>query len=198
VVTSLVTRPNGSTVALDRRLGSRIYLRVTGDLKPALHVSDVSATYDGTVNPAGGGSTTVTYTVANTGNVRLAAHQSVRVTSPFGVVTTSAVLADLPEVLPGNSVTRKVRLSGVWPTTRLQTKVVVQPIASGDQQPVRVAAVEAHSTTWGWPIGQLLVVVLLVALAYGYRWNRRRQAAKVDAAIAAAVEKAREQAPIPS
>jgi hypothetical protein len=195
VVTSLVTKANGSTVALDRRLGSRLYLRVTGDLKPALSVGDVKASYGGTVNPFGGGAATLTYTVTNTGNVRLAAHQRVSVNSPFGVVTTTAVLADLPEVLPGDSLTRTVTVKGVWPTTHLQATVALQPVASGDQPPIAVTTVSAEASAWGWPIGQLLLVVLLILLVVGLRWRRRRQASKVDAAIAAAVEKARETVP---
>ncbi len=193
VVTSLVTEGSG-TVSLDRRLGSRLYLRVTGDLKPGLGVSDVKASFDGSANPASGGSSTVTYTVTNTGNVRLAAHQGVTVSGPFGAVTTSAVLADLPELLPGDTVRRSATVQGVWPTTQLEAAVTLQPFASGDQPPLTVAAASASASTWAWPWSQLLLVVVLVLLVLGYLRLRRSRAEKVQAAIAAAVEKARTDA----
>ena len=154
-------------------------------------MSDVQASFDGSANPASGGSSTVTYTVTNTGNVRLAAHQGVKIAGPFGAVTTSAVLADLPELLPGDTVRRSATVKGVWPATQLQAAVTLEPFVSGDQPPLTVADASATASTWAWPWSQLLAVVALVLLALGYRRLRRSRADKVQAAIAAAVQKAR-------
>jgi hypothetical protein len=190
VVTSLVTGDGSSAVQLDRRLGSRLYLRVTGDLAPALTVTDVQAEFHGTLNPAAGGSTTVDYTVTNTGNVRLKAHQTVRIASVFGAFAYDSTLADLPEILPGDSLKRSATVSGVLPATRMTATVTLAPVASGDQPPINVQKAIGGSTIWAWPWGQLIVLVILVALVYGYVQMRRRRKFAVAAAIAAAVSAA--------
>jgi hypothetical protein len=75
VATSLITdtAPSGVGVGVDRRLGSRVYLRVSGALAPALQMSDVKIDHNGTLNPFGDGSVRVSYVVTNVGNVRLQA-----------------------------------------------------------------------------------------------------------------------------
>jgi hypothetical protein len=193
VVTSLVTAAGTGAVTLDRRLGSRMYLRVTGALRPNLAVSDVHATYQGTLNPGGSGSTVVAYTVTNNGNVRLAAHQRIRVASPFGAIAFTATLPDLPEILPGDSLTRSYTVTGVWPATRMTTSVQLQPVASGDQPPIAVPQTVASVSVWALPWGQLIVLVLLIALVLAYLQLRRRRELAMSAAIAAAVSEARKE-----
>ncbi|MEU1623634.1 DUF916 domain-containing protein [Streptomyces sp. NPDC005722] len=191
VVTSLVTGVQGKAVRLDRRLGSRLYLRVTGPLDPALTVGDLHAAYQGTLNPAGSGSLRVTYTVRNTGNVRLKARQMLRTKGLFGLIGQDAGLPGLPEILPGNSLTRTVTVNGVWPGVRLDTDVVLQPLASDDQPAaLRADQVTASRSLWAWPWGQLIVLAALVAAGCAYALLRRRRRRKVERAIADAVAKA--------
>ncbi|KOV70851.1 hypothetical protein ADL00_08490 [Streptomyces sp. AS58] len=192
VVTSLITETEGKTVRLDRRLGSRLHLRVSGPLEPALQVTDMHAEYRGTLNPAGSGSMQVTYTVANTGNVRLKARQLIRTSGLFGLVNQDARLADLPEILPGNSLTRSVTVTGIWPTARLNTDVVLQPVASDDQPPVQVGQATATRSVWAWPWGQLIVLAVVAVSASGYLLLRRRRNRRVARAISDAVAKALE------
>jgi hypothetical protein len=190
VVTSLVTGSGAGAVQLDRRLGSRIYLRVTGDLRPGLAVSNVQSSYHGTLNPGASGSTTISYTVTNTGNVRLAAHQKVRIASCFGVLAYSADLKDLPEVLPGDSLSRSVTVDGVWPATRMTSSVTLAPIASGDQPPIDVRPAVGAASLWAWPWGQFLLVVVMAGLVCGVLILRRRRALAVQAAVESAVSQA--------
>lgn len=191
VVTSLVTSGGASSVKLDRRLGSRIYLRVPGTVTPRLKVRDVHATYRGTIDPASSGSSTVTYTVANTGNVRLQAHQTIHLSGPLGIGDHSANVADLPEILPGSALTRTVTVRGVWPTTRLTATVQLQPVAAAADPPISVQQVTGAGSTWGWPWGQLILLLIVVAAVLGYLWRRRRRGKQqVAAAISAAVTKA--------
>ncbi|MFD0638853.1 WxL protein peptidoglycan domain-containing protein [Catenulispora yoronensis] len=75
------TDGKGNRVNVEQRVGSRIYLRVAGDLKAQLAVTHAVATYHGTWNPLGSGTADITYLITNTGNVRLGAAQSVHVTS---------------------------------------------------------------------------------------------------------------------
>ncbi|MBJ7905610.1 DUF916 domain-containing protein [Streptomyces sp. DSM 110735] len=191
VVTSLITKSEDGTVRLDRRLGARLYLQVTGPLKPALTVSRLHADYAGTLNPLGGGSLRLTYTVTNTGNTRLRARQLVQSDGLFGLIRQSAPVGDLPEILPGDSLTRTVTVKGVWPAVRLNAGPVLEPVASdGDGTPVRVAPAMASESVWAWPWGQLLVLAALVALAGGYVLLRGRRRRKVEEAVSAAVAKA--------
>lgn len=190
VVTSLVTKSAGKTVQLDRRLGSRLYLRVSGPLAPALTVGEVHATYHGTANPAAGGSADVSYTVTNTGNVRLKAHQRIRIKGLFGLLSQTATVADLPEILPGGSLTRTATVTGVWPAVRLDAQVILQPVASQDQPPISVAPTTAGRTVWAWPWGQLALLAAVAAAVYGYLRLRRRRRTKVRQAISDAVAKA--------
>jgi hypothetical protein len=190
VVTSLVTDAGDGSVQLDRRLGSRLYLRVPGTVTPLLEVSGVHVDYDGSVNPASSGTATVTYTVANAGNVRLRARQSVRLAGPFGLLGRAAKLPDLPELLPGSSFTRTATVHGVWPATQLTATVRLDPYTGPADPKVDAGPMSGSGTTWAWPWGQFLVVVLLAGAIAWARRQRRRAAAKVDAAIAAAVSEA--------
>ncbi|MDX3854962.1 WxL protein peptidoglycan domain-containing protein [Streptomyces sp. AK02-01A] len=190
VVTSLITKTDGKTVRLDRRLGSRLYLRVAGPLSPALTVTDVHTAYRGTLNPVGRGSTHVTYTVANTGNVRLKAHQLIRTSGLFGLISQNARVADLPEVLPGSSLTRTVTVTGIWPAFRLDTDVILRPIASDDLPPLQADEATASHSLWAWPWGQLIVLAAVIAAACGCPLLRKRRKRKVEQAISDAVTKA--------
>ncbi|MEU6497527.1 DUF916 domain-containing protein [Streptomyces sp. NPDC046984] len=190
VVTSLVTETQGKTVHLDRRLGSRLYLRVNGPLNPSLTVSDMHVTYRSTLDPAGSGTLHVTYTVKNTGNVRLKARQLLRAEGLLGLIGQDARLPDLPEILPGNSLTRTATVDGIWPGVRLDTDLTLQPLASDNQPALSTDQVTTSQSLWAWPWGQLIVLVALTAAACGYALLRRRRRRKEQQAIAAAVAKA--------
>jgi hypothetical protein len=193
IVTSLVAENGNGPVSLDRRLGSRVYLRVAGVLNPTLRVSDIHADYDGTPNPVSGGPTDVRYTVTNVGNVRLKAHQSVQLTGPLGLPLTTAEIEDLPELLPGDSITRTASVGGAWPVVHVSAKVKLSPFASDDIPPVQAKTASATAGTWAWPWSQALVILVIAALIYGALALRRRRRQAVDAAVAAAVASALNQ-----
>ncbi|WP_144679407.1 DUF916 domain-containing protein [Cellulosimicrobium sp. TH-20] len=195
VVSSLVVVAEDG-VTTDRRLGSRVHLRVQGELAPALAVDDVRLAYDGTLNPFAPGSATVTFTVTNEGNARVAPATAVRVSGPFGLGATSATDVDVPELLPGSSVERTVEVDGVWPlgrevaTLTVGGEVVPLPGTVPDPEVV-VPGVVATATTWAVPwvaLGLLVLVALLVV--WRVRARRRARTAQqraVDAAVAAAL-----------
>ncbi len=194
VVASLITNEERTSVNLERRLGSRIYLRVLGTLNPALDISGVRVGHHGTINPAAGGSATVTYTVTNSGNVRLRARQSIHVSGPQGILGHTTTLTDLPELLPGSSITRTATVHGVWPATHLTAVVRLRPFAGPDSPPTNAAAVTGSGTAWGWPYGQAIVLAIAIGAALAYRWLRQRRKAKVAVAIDAAVAQALQEA----
>lgn len=169
------TDKKGNKVAVDQRVGARIYLRVTGELTPRLAVEGLRTAYHGTANPFGTGSATVTYTVRNTGNVRLAARQTVAVRDALGGTATAAGLRDLPELLPGDAVKITTSATGVLPAFRDTTTVEVDPVpVRGDIRHrilPRVTRTAAFSAV-PWP---LLALLLVLACAAGVLLLRRRR-----------------------
>lgn len=175
-VGGIVTAPEGSDV--DR--GVQIRLRVSGPLKPALAVDDVRVGYADTANPVGQGDATVTYTIRNTGNAILSAHQAVSTSGPFGIGGRRAGrLVDVPALLPGSNWTVKAPVGDVAPALRLKAKVRVTPLladAAGSIAPL--PAKEATGHAWAVPWTLLVVVIFAVVLAgVVVRRGRRRVAA---------------------
>ncbi|MFG2040434.1 WxL protein peptidoglycan domain-containing protein [Dactylosporangium sp. NPDC048998] len=198
LVTTLVDEAAAGGVRVEHRLGSRVYARVSGTLRPALTITDVQAEYAGTVDPTGTGPVRITYTVRNTGNVRLSGREQATVAGPFGLLSRDAA-GELPEILPGNALTRTVTVRGVWPATRLTARIDVVP-AGATADPVPRAS--AATALWTAPWGQLLVLAGVAAAVAGVLALRRRSKRRVAAAISAAVDaalaasRAGEQAPV--
>ncbi len=104
--------PDGKIVNVDRRTGSRVYVRVAGRLTPELVVSKVTTTYKASLNPFSGRNE-VTYRVENQGNVRLGGRHRASASGLFGLGGKSKKFSDLPELLPGQSVTLTASFNGL-------------------------------------------------------------------------------------
>jgi hypothetical protein len=186
VLTSLVQADAAEGITVDRRLGIRVDLRVGGELAPSLAVEDVHVTYSGTPNPAAGGDATVTYTLHNTGNTALSAHQAVAVSGPFGLLRVDAGEVEAPpQLLPGEEWTVSVPVAGAWPAVRLGADVTVTPTltdAAGSTSSLTPVTAAAH--TWAVPWALLVVVLLVVAAAVLVprllRRRRRERAAEQE------------------
>ncbi len=196
VLTSLVQQDQSAGITVDRRLGIRVDLRVGGELRPALAVEDVALDYSGTLNPAGPGDATVTYTVHNTGNVALSTQQAVSVTGPFGWLRADAGdVPTSPELLPGERWTVSVPVDGAFPAVRLGAEVAVTPLltdASGSTSALDPVRATAHG--WAVPWTLLAIVVLLAAGAVLVprlvRRRRRERAEREELRVQQAVEQA--------
>jgi hypothetical protein len=179
----LGTGPDGKTVTVDRRTGTRIYLRVHGALNPSLSVENVHTVYHAAVNPFGG-SLDVDYTVRNTGNLRLSGHQHIGVKNPLGKEMKQQTPPDVPELLPGNAITLHAHFSGVTAAFRLSTTITVTPFfaATGNAPAVAagppLTAVSASAKTWAIPwsaFAALFIAWLLWRVYSSRRRTRRRQ-----------------------
>jgi hypothetical protein len=104
---------NGTVVTEEHRIGVPVYLRVAGPLTAGLRVEAVSVGASGTISPLGSSATSVTYTVHNTGNVRLAGTSLVKVSGLFGS-SVSTGSKPLPSVLPGDSVRITVKPASLY------------------------------------------------------------------------------------
>jgi hypothetical protein len=120
------TGPDGKTVTLDRRTGSRVYLRVSGPVQPELAIENVKTVYEPSLDPLGG-SATVTYRVQNRGNVRLSGTHRASVSGPLGVARKRTARQDLPELLPGEGVTVTATFDDVPAMGVELTEVEVEP-----------------------------------------------------------------------
>jgi hypothetical protein len=175
----VVSLSSGSNVRLDTRVAVRLYLRVPGFLRPTLGVTYVQPTFTGsTLNPFATGGIDVSYTVINTGNIRLQSHPSVTVKSAlFGATLAQVKPADLAEILPGQEVTYRAHLDGVYPAGPLTVTVALQPYAD-PEQPVgqAIPSFSGSATIWAIPWLLLVVIVLILGgLAYLALWMVRRR-----------------------
>jgi hypothetical protein len=184
-------------VKLDQRIAVPIYLRVSGKLNPTLSIESTGTSYHGTVNPFGGGGTNVSYTVHNTGNVRLTGTQTVSVTGPFGITLATAHPAPLLQLLPGNSIGVSTHLSGVFPAGPLTVHIRIKPVPINGLRHTTgapLATVSHNVGMWALPWPQLVLLILLLGGGFGaWCWVRRRRQ-NHRAALAAAVEKGRREA----
>ncbi|GIJ76490.1 protein of unknown function [Micromonospora phaseoli] len=193
------TDDEGNQVAVDHRVGARVYLRVTGELQPALDVENLTVTHDGTWHPLRGGTVTAELTVRNTGNLRLTGRPELTVTGPFGVARRLGVGEPLPEILPGSSYRTSVRIDGVPPLFRLQATLVVEPGPVTDEvldPPPQT--VTQRVGLWALPWSQLAILLLVAAASWltvaRRRRRRRRAAQQLERAVAAAREQGRAEA----
>jgi hypothetical protein len=172
-ITSVGRDRNGNPVRLDQRVGARVYLRVSGPLHPNLAVTGMRTDYRGTANPAGCGDLGVTYQVHNEGNVRLAGHQRVRVSGPFGSGAKVQNVPDLPELLPGSVATVSTTVHCVRPTIRVNATATVNPVPPAGG--VSAIAPSAIGRTGLWALPWIGVGMLLVLVVLGWLYLRQRR-----------------------
>lgn len=196
IVTSLTQTDQAQTINVDRRLGIRVKLRISGELKPSLAVENLLVDYRGSANPLAKGDATVTYRIHNTGNAVLSARQAVSVAGPFGRLRTDAgEVAAPPQLLPGESWTVTVPVPGVAPATRLTATATLTPLltdASGSS--TNLETVEATGSAWAMPWALLLLILVVAAVVVAGRMVSRRHRARRRSSEDARVQQAVEQA----
>lgn len=159
----------GNVVTLDRRTGSRVYIRVNGPLTADLAVADVETTYDHAVNPFGG-TAHVKYRIENRGNVRLTGSVKLSVAGPFGIGEKNVTVPDLTDLLPGQEVTMTADIHDVPQLMFGVTRVRVEP---ADATGVGADASEKRDVSFVPPMAVLLA---LLALVFGlFAWRRIRR-----------------------
>jgi hypothetical protein len=176
IVASLVTEQvddKGSKVRVDQRVGARVYLRVAGALRPRLAVEGMAGDYRTNWNPLDHGSATVTYTVRNTGNVRLQGKQKVTVSTPWGTTVDAKVKGGLPELLPGNAVQLTADVPSVLPAGWLTAQVDLAPAVGPGDQKLQVPDTSVTATFAAVP--WTLLIVLLVVIGWVILWRYRRR-----------------------
>ena len=187
----------GENVLENYRVAVPLELRVPGALAAKLQVQSISTGFSDPLNPFGTGSATVSYTLTNTGNVRQSATPAVKITGPFGQSATVHP-AEVPVVLPGDSVRVTANLSGLFPVGPMTAHVDVAsgwpkgtiPLANA------AAAASGNAPLFAFPWSLLGLILLLVAIGVGIwfylRWRRRLRRAEL-ASVAARASRDTEQ-----
>ena len=188
-IAASVAAGEGEDMAMVSRVGARIHLRVDGDIMPVLEVRDLEVDYQQNWNPFAPGTATATWTVENTGNVRLGAEQVLNSAGVFGMAEARESAEAIREVLPGGSVTVQVEqrvlpLFALWSTVELTPQIVGDDVVdaelTGANETVTVAAI---------PVPQLIILAIIGRLIWWFVTRKKRQAKKFEAAVAAAVAK---------
>jgi hypothetical protein len=171
VVVSVMT-PQG-TILVDHRVATRLYVRVKGEIQAALTVGSIAADYTPSLNPFSG-STEVTFTVRNNGNVALGANLVVGAKTYFGIPASGLVRMSVSELLPGS--TRKVTVSvpGVAQLGYLAPHVSLVPTTDADAiSPGPLRTIERDTALFVMPWWFLAIIVLGAAIVLWIRLRRR-------------------------
>ncbi|QGH69622.1 DUF916 domain-containing protein [Pseudactinotalea sp. HY158] len=184
---------DATNVTVDQRVGTRVYIRVNGDLTPQLSVTDLSVRYGGALWPFRRGPATVDYEITNTGNVRLAGSATITLQGPFGLRVGGSEPIEIADLLPGGSVTGSLTLEPTFPPGRLSAVADVDGLNLPGTVPVTVPHERATATIWAVPWAAVGILALVVATWW---WRRRRlvralraeraRADRADRAVAAA------------
>lgn len=162
--TAVGTGPDNAVISLDRRTGTRVYVRVTGELQAELAVENLAVDYEAGLNPLGGAAT-VSYQLVNRGNIRLVGTHQVSVAGPLGLHRVSVDPKQISELLPGESIEVSERLDGVWATGLIRARVDVDPATPVGTDQLDATEVSTRATAPPYLVLALLMLVILGGLA---------------------------------
>jgi dihydroorotate dehydrogenase (fumarate) len=163
-------------ILVDRRVGTRMYVRVPGELQSLLNIAGMAATYTPSLNPLDG-SATVTLTVTNEGNIALAPTLVLSAKSFFGSDLVERRLENLDELLPGASRTVSYELGPIG--QYVYVNAAASLYSRGDQTGAATEAppapqVDREAGVWAMPWILIAAVLVLVLVLLFARWRRRR------------------------
>lgn len=181
IIVSFTTKSKdarGNPINVENRVASRVYARVSGPLHPRLEATDVHASYGQPTNPVGEGRAGVSFTLRNTGNVRLAVHNDAQLHGLFGRSYSAAM--DFPEIMPGDQIRVTLPSTSVPPLLRFTTDLTVTPhtpLEGVTKDLPKLAAVHASESFWAIPnvATAVLAAVLLLLLVRVVRLRRGRR-----------------------
>jgi hypothetical protein len=162
--------PSGRLVTVNRRTGSRLYVRVAGPLQPELAIRKISSAYHPRLNPLSG-PVDVTYQVENRGNVRMVGQVQADASGLFGLGSKHGPKINLPELLPGQKVQLKAHFNGIPATFVALSHVHVNPASVGDAGPAH--AVSRTSLSLGLPLTLIALALAFVLVRYARRSYQR-------------------------
>lgn len=175
----------GSQVQIQRALGVRLYVRVAGPLTPNLTIESMDLQVKSARLPFIGqqGGAVVTYTVRNSGNVRITADRRITLKGLVGRTLHDTGVGPAPEILPGSVVTLAETFEGMPVLDRVTARVELT------EQSLDVST-SGDATAWSLSV-PFLVVLFALLFTFGFAvWWSRRDLAGDDAAEAAVSDEA--------
>jgi hypothetical protein len=182
IVISVAT-PQGNIV-VDRRVATRMYVRVKGDLQAGLTIGSVAATYRPTLNPFSG-TTVLKFTVRNNGNVALGANMVAQIKTYLGIGASGLVHASVAEMLPGSTRVVSVEVPGVPQIGYLNPHLSLVPTVDPDALspgPLRTTARDINVFVMPWWL--LILIAVAVAIWGLIVFRRGRDAVRAQEWIA--------------
>jgi hypothetical protein len=179
-VLSVSTDSSSARVGVESRVGFRVMIRVSGELRPSIVVSSFSAAYELNWNPFQPGLLLAEFTVENDGNARLSVWRET-LSSPPGLELIESEA--LGELFPGDRRTFTAQVDGVWPMGLVAAELLLQGEVVGVDQLATAEPVTSRVSAWALPIPQLGVLGLIVLLYFGLRARRRRRLRAIDAML---------------
>jgi len=176
ILVSATTAGNGQ-VKIERRVGTRLYARVRGDINPAFSIANMVARYEPTLNPFDG-TMYVSFSMQNTGNISLSADAITKVSGIFGIPLGAEKTIKVPELLPGlgRDVTLKINGIGQWaiftPTVKMKATISKNALDAG-KLPIVTRDTTMVSAPFSWIV--LIAFVLSVWLIIRFRINKRNR-----------------------
>jgi hypothetical protein len=197
VIASVIS-PEGQ-VKLERRVATRMYIRVAGELQPALTVSGLSASYQPDINPFNG-NVGLTYVVKNTGNVVLGANVVSAVKGIFGMPLSGLVTSTMPELLPDQSHTMTVKVPGVWQWIWMNASIsLAGTVDQNAQSPGALPVADRETAMWAVPWALLILLMaagfVVLYVRFSRQNNERRSQQWIEYTEAEARLRAREESP---
>ncbi|CAN5178851.1 hypothetical protein BH09ACT3_BH09ACT3_02050 [soil metagenome] len=180
VVAAISDAESDGLIQLQHRTATRLLVHVSGELEPALEMTDLAYEYRPQLNPFDG--TLVTsFTLVNSGNVALRATARTTATGLFRAWEASAVAAQTDLILPGASLAVMTRLTGVPAWGILEVDVTVATAVDDDAprpdhlpRPDGAGLAPAPS----WTI--LAILVLLASAIWFVRDQVRRSTSRFE------------------
>lgn len=182
VLSTLGKNPKGQNVRLDQRVATRVYIRVRGLARPSLEVLNLTARYHAGRRPWSRGHVTISYTVRNTGNIRLGADQLVSAGTPFSAGHQGRPAA-VGLLFPGGQEPVTIDVGNILPTVFGEATVSVTPRLFADQPVQRVVSVTASTRFYAIPwllLGILVLLITVLIVRRRLRKGRRTGANEAD------------------
>ena len=169
----------GADITLQQRLGVAVYIHLTGQLVSRVSISGLKAQWNEPGNALGTSKFRVSYTVANTGNVRLNVSTLIN-TKRWFVGPIQSYPNELTNIFPGSRITVTQTVSGVfgfgpWHTTATAFGTPVETA-------VTLTTVPASQSVDLWPVPWILIAIIVGIVLFLYlswrlykRWRKRRE-----------------------
>jgi dihydroorotate dehydrogenase (fumarate) len=180
-IAASVVSPSGQ-VQIDRRVGTRLYVRVSGDIRVGLSVSALSGEYSGDWWNPFSGTVKMSYTVRNTGNIALASNVEIGLNTWFGIPLDNRAGDSIPELLPGGTRNYTSEAHGVAAWGYLNPWVTLSPFVEGNDPSKRLVTEPTTRDAVVIAMPWLLLLVLVLAALFLVIRRRRRKSNEKKAA----------------